>query len=363
MKILVISNMYPSNKFPNYGVFVKNFVELCESYDISSDKVFLNKTNSKIGKVIDYIYYFIKIFICVIFKKYKYIYVHYAGQNSIPLYFLLKIKKIPLIMNVHGSDIEPEKPIHNKLLFFTKSVLNKSTKIVVPSDYYKVLVSEKFNIDSTKIYVFPSAGIDNKIFYPLPKDKAREITGITNKKTIGFIGRIDYGKGWDTLLEAIRYLGSEINLSSNEFQFVFVGSGKEVNDFEKKVEEYKLKDYIIHVPMTEQKNLIYYYNAFDVFCFPTRRKSESLGLVAIEAMACAVPVISSDFAAPGYYIQNNKNGFKFKLNSHEDLANLILDFFRLSEEDLQTMKKNSLDTAQKYSREEIKSILYKDILI
>lgn len=49
--ILVISNMYPSDKYPNYGVFVKNFCDkLKESEDVKI--ISINKTKSVIKKFI-----------------------------------------------------------------------------------------------------------------------------------------------------------------------------------------------------------------------------------------------------------------------------------------------------------------------
>lgn len=364
MKILVISNMYPSKNFPNYGIFVKNFVDICSENEIEIDKVVLEKHDKRVKKLSHYLLYYFSIFFKVLFKKYSYVYVHYAGQNSVPMYFLLKMKKnINLILNVHGSDIMPEKKIHEYLLPFTKKVLDKCKKVVVPSEYYKEILNKEFNVSTNKLYVFPSAGVNPKVFYNLNKKEAREEIKIpVNKRTIGFISRIDYGKGWDTLLESINILESKSIINSNEYQIVVVGTGKEINKFKNKIQQYRLEQYIQYFPIIEQKDLKFFYNSFDVFCFPTRRKSESLGLVALEALSCGTPVIASDFAAPSYYIKDSYNGFKFKVNSPKDLSTKIEDFFKLSKNQINILEENSIKSAHVYQKDNIKKVLLNDIL-
>ena len=43
MKILLISNMYPSEQFPSYGVFVQNTEKILVQYGIQVDKIVMQK--------------------------------------------------------------------------------------------------------------------------------------------------------------------------------------------------------------------------------------------------------------------------------------------------------------------------------
>ncbi len=363
MNILVVSNMYPSEEYPNYGVFVKNFISICLENDINVNTVLLTKQNSKFGKILRYIYYYFRIFHHILFKKNDIVYVHYAGQNSIPIYILSKIKDLNIILNVHGSDIVPEKKMHEYLLFFTKKLVDNCSKIVVPSEYYKKVVAKKFQVKTDNIYISPSAGIDPNTFFSVKKNIARkEINMPLNKKTIGYVGRLDYGKGWDTLLKAIIIMNENKTINPNDYQFVFVGNGKETPQFLDIIKKYQLDKYILHYPLVNQKSLNYFYNSFDVFCFPTRRESESLGLVALEALSCGVPVIASNFAAPSYYIENSFNGYKFEVNSSVELSLQIESFFKLDEEQVKQLSSNAIKSTNKFHKKAISHELINEIL-
>ena len=61
MKILLISNMYPSNKYPSYGVFVKNTEDILVNNSYRVERVALRKQDNKILKVMDYIFFYMKI--------------------------------------------------------------------------------------------------------------------------------------------------------------------------------------------------------------------------------------------------------------------------------------------------------------
>ncbi|MED4224253.1 glycosyltransferase family 4 protein [Neobacillus cucumis] len=363
--ILLVSNMYPSEEFPAYGVFVKNFVDICEESDFSISKIVMYKNTNSIIKLYNYLIYYIKILMAVLFKNYDIIYVHYGGQNSIPFYFLTKLKKINLIYNLHGSDVFAEKKVHEILLNITRRVIKRSNKIVVPSEYYKNVVSEIFEVSKDNIYIYPSSGVNENIFYPKDKAIARKNIGIDPNldiRIIGYVGRIDFGKGWDVLLDSIKILHNKKVINPSDYKFIFIGDGKELYNFQEKVKKLDLEKYIVSVQSISQSLLCDYYNSFDMFCFPTKRKSESLGLVGIEALACGIPVIASDFAAPKFYIKNGYNGVKFELNSSEELAKCIEKYINLNPNEKEIISKNCIETSKPYLKKSISYKLVNDIL-
>src|SRR5690625_3290193 len=111
MRILLISNMYPSKQAPYYGTFVKSFVEGLENQrGVNIDKVVVTKKSKKIKSLVAYLFFFSKILFKINFKKKNYdiIYIHYVKQSLLPFLLVNRKKLPPLVLNAHGSDVFPE---------------------------------------------------------------------------------------------------------------------------------------------------------------------------------------------------------------------------------------------------------------
>ena len=59
-RILVVANMYPSKKFPGYGVFVKNICDRLRSDGVSFDLSVMTMAGSKAGKLMGYLWFYIR---------------------------------------------------------------------------------------------------------------------------------------------------------------------------------------------------------------------------------------------------------------------------------------------------------------
>lgn len=342
MRILVVSNMYPSKDAPSYGVFVKNFCDQLAELDISYSLSIMLKSRGRLSKVWSYINFYIKTFFKCILGKYDIIYVHYASHSSIPVIFASKFKKLHIYTNLHGSDVIPENKKQEKMQRFTRDILILSYKIIVPSKYFKRVVAKKYGVNLDKLYISHSGGVDRKIFF-----KEINVKKNFDILRIGFVGRISYGKGWNTLLNACSML------NNSNYHLTIVGNGPQMNQMNAEIEKLHLSPYVKILDLIPQLQLRGIYNEIDVFVFPTEREGESLGLVAIEAMACGTPVIASDFAAPSDYIINGYNGYKYEMGNAKKLSEILLKFQSLSYEERRCLELGALETAVLYSKENV----------
>ena len=358
MKMLVISNMYPNKKNPSYGIFVKRFCDELDVLKKKYDLAFMTKSNNKIEKTIKYIFFYITTFLKILIKHYDMIYIHYASHSSLPVIMASKFKKIKIYVNVHGSDVNPENKNKEKFQKYTKKILQLSEKIIVPSEYFYELIVDKYKLDKKKIIVYPSAGISSSEFFELNKKDIENEKSKMNidfdKKVFAFVGRITRGKGWDIYLNCIR----ELKLNNKKSVNIIAGDGPDKEKMLTKIKEFGLEKDVIILPLLSQPELLKIYNIIDALIFPTR--GESLGLVAIEAMACGTPVIASDISAPKYYIKNDFNGYKFDCENYIEMYNILVKFID------NNYKKNKLSsgakqTSKNYEREYIRSTLI-DIL-
>lgn len=347
MKILLVSNMFPDVQHPSYGIFVKKFADELDAIGVNYDKSVMVKSNRKIGKAWGYLRFYTNTFFSALIKSYDVIYIHYASHSSAPVIAASRFRKLKIYTNVHGSDVVPENTRQEKMQKYTKNILNHSSKIIVPSEYFLTLVSKKYNIESEKIRIYPSGGIDTKVFYARTDNEIAKIKtkyGLDNGLPVfGMAGRISQGKGWETFVQAIK-ISTERGLAAN---FVIVGSGSQEGALNELIKKCGLEDKIIRIPLLPQEKLSEFYNALDYFVFPTERAGESLGLVAIEAMACGTPVIASDYAAPAFYVNDGKNGYKYEKGNPQMLYDVMVN--AVSENvDWEQLKKEAKETAKLY---------------
>jgi D-inositol-3-phosphate glycosyltransferase len=135
-------------------------------------------------------------------------------------------------------------------------------------------------------------GVDHAFFSPGDRSGARVALGLDGRPTVLFVGRIQPLKG---LTVAVRAL---TELADRSTQLLVVGgpSGSdgpaELQRSLALIEEHGLSDRVRFVEPQAHHRLSTFYRAADVVVVPSR--SESFGLVALEAAACGVPVVASD---------------------------------------------------------------------
>lgn len=348
MRVLLISNMYPNKENPQFGVFVKNCENILLNNGIAVDKIVCTKKTSKLSKIFQYVMFYIKVLIKLLTSNYDCVYVHYLSYSSLPIIIAKKIKKnVNIVSNVHGSDVIPQNKKHKVLNNLSKKCAEISDIVIVPSNYFKKETINRWNINEEKIYIYPSGGVNNKIFRPKSSlNECKKKFRLDDKfKYIGFVSRLESGKGWNIFLEAINKLKD--NADIKDYKFIFVGNGKEENEFKLKVKSLNLNDLVIHINFLNQEQLADLYNCLELFCFPTEA-NESLGLVGIEAIACGIPVVASNFAALTEYIIKGYNGYLFEKGNSNDLSYRIEQYISLKEDEKLMMKKYAYESSKKY---------------
>lgn len=350
MKILVVSNMFPSPSAPSYGVFVRNFCEQLDALGVHYRLAVMYKGRNKLQKLTGYVAFYLKSFLFSLFGKYNLVYVHYASHSSPGVLLARKFRKFRIFTNCHGSDVIAENGSQENMQKYTRSILEQSQKIVVPSSYFKNVVSKKYGIDPSRLYVCASGGVNPEVFSPKPHPSDSKLFNI------GLVGRLSKGKGWDTFLKACALL------PDRNFRIRIVGDGPERSDMELLLDTLDLRSCTHLSGLLPQQELANTYNELDVFVFPTERAGESLGLVAVEAMACGCPVIASDFAAPADYVIDGVNGYKFPKGDVQALADVLQKFRSLSTEQRAALKQGALNTAQSYSQKNVTAVLGKILL-
>jgi len=223
-------------------------------------------------------------------------------------------------------------------------VKNCTGYIVPGKASYEYLLSLGAAVE--KIWVAPNA-VDNDYFsqtcnkYIETKETFKESKGYP-KTLILYVGRLIDRKGIFVLLKAFQILSQE----QSDLGLLLIGSGEGKKQYKDFCKTNNIKN-VFFEGFVHQEELPAYYAMADVFVLPSY--SEPWGLVLNEAMACKLPVISSNIVgAAEDLIINGKNGYIFNVGDIHKLVNCLEDI--LSDEQKRTgMGQMSLNIIRNYS--------------
>ena len=106
-------------------------------------------------------------------------------------------------------------------------------------------------------------------------------------------------------------------------KLLLVGDGPDRSECERLCRQLGLCDDVKF--LGKQDGLVEILNAADIFLIPSQ--SESFGLAALEAMACGLPVISSNIGGLPELIRHNETGFIAGIGDVDRMAKYVVDLF------------------------------------
>ncbi len=175
-----------------------------------------------------------------------------------------------------------------------------------------------------KCYTIPF-GIDIEHFSYKESNKREEIISeFKERKSLNidriiilFVGRMSRYKGFQYLLKSLALL-------PKEYCLLLVSSDKMDKKYKKIIFDKNLQNRIIHFNDVSYQELPEYYSVADVFVLPSTDRAEAFGLVAIEAMACGIPVITTELGTgTSFHNIHNETGLIIPPKDEDKLAEAI----------------------------------------
>lgn len=130
-------------------------------------------------------------------------------------------------------------------------------------------------------------GFDPAPFSWTDTARARRVELAAQRSTrplIFTVGRHVYYKGFDVLLRSLRHVDADLWIG---------GRGPLTDSLREVAREAGVADRVQFVGFIPDSELVAYYDACDVFCMPSIERAEQFGLVQLEAMHCAKPVVAT----------------------------------------------------------------------
>ncbi len=211
-----------------------------------------------------------------------------------------------------------------------REVLKSADKIIAATTAESVQLLWLYQADDSKVIIIPP-GVDVCKFYPIPPDEAKDYIGMPPcGRMLLFVGRMEPLKGLNVLIEAIGIMRDNEVLKQNPFCLAIIGGDPddctdepniELSRIKELTKHYGLQDLVTFLGNRSQDSLPYYYSAAEAVVVPSQY--ESFGMVALEAMACGVPVVASQIGGLAYLVQDGVTGYTVPVDEPVELAKRI----------------------------------------
>ncbi|MCJ7634054.1 glycosyltransferase [Candidatus Bathyarchaeota archaeon] len=264
--------------------------------------------------------------------KFDIVHIHFGRQpHDVAIAHYARRYGVPYVLQAHGS---PPKRFPTGLKFiydelFTDILLGHSSQVIAlsksESQHYRLL-----GIPRDKISIIPNA-IDVADYDDLPsRGRFKSRYGIDEDKRIMlFLGRINWIKGLDILMNAYARLVSRTDLDN--ILLVIAGPDDGYLETTKSlIRELGLENSVIMTgPVYDRRKLEAYVDS-EFLVLPSIY--EAFATTVLEAYACNKPVIASDVESMSNIVLHMKTGLLYKNQSSEDLAKAIAYMFSHREE-------------------------------
>lgn len=266
--------------------------------------------------------------IIVKFKdKIEFIYAYFLCPTGVVAAKLGKKYKIPAYME-HGEAIYSGNEKYGNT--YLKAILKGLNGVIAVSNQNKDYLLNAKIINNERICVEPNCYREER-FYHINKSEARKHFGWNEDKFIvGYAGSIDNRKGAKRIEKAIENLDS--------VYLAVAGIGDSIQENEKCI----LARPIMH------DELVYFYNALDVFVLPTL--AEGSCTATAEAIGCGCPIISSNRKFNENLCDEN-NSILIDPENIKEIRNAIRTLMN-NDEKLKNMSKASLEKAKMLKQSE-----------
>ena len=275
------------------------------------------------------------------FEKLDILHVHYAIPHASAAVFAKHILasegiRIPVITTLHGTDITlvGRDKTYTPVISYS---INESDGVTTVSESLKRETLELFDVKK-EIMVIPNF-VDFSRFSKKPKDHFRKVIAPNGEKMIIHTSNFRKVKRVGDVVRVFQKINEK-----TPSRLLLIGDGPERINIEMLCRELNIASLITFLGKQEAVEEIL--SICDLFILPSEH--ESFGLAALEAMACELPVISSNTGGIPELMIDGVTGFMSNVGDVEKMANdalLILE----DAETLKRFKSNALARAREFS--------------
>ena len=278
----------------------------------------------------------------IVNQKLDILHLHYAIPHASAAYFARQILKktgndIPFITTLHGTDITlvGRDTTYAPVVTFS---INESDAITAVSQNLKEETYRSFKIEK-EIHVIPNF-VDIKRFHQTDKDHFKQMLSPGGERILVHVSNFRKVKRVDDVIRIFERVNKEI-----PSKLLMIGDGPDRQSAEDLARTLGVYNDIRFLGKQEQISEIL--SIADLFILPS--ETESFGLSALEAMACSVPLISTNAGGLPEINIEGKTGYLSDVGDVDAMAQHAI-YILSNDERLQQFKKAAIAQARKFEK-------------
>lgn len=224
-----------------------------------------------------------------------------------------------------------EAPEPSARLAGEERVIEAADRLVAATPAEAAQLVGLYRADAGRIRVVPP-GVDHELFFPRDRDTASARIHLSGARLVLFVGRLQAHKGPDVAVRTLAEAIARDPDGTRDVVLAIVGGpsgsshGAEVARLMDLASALGVGERVVFFPPQPQARLADFYAAAEVVLVPSR--SESFGLVALEAQACGTPVVAASVGGLRYVVGDGATGFLVEGHDPGDHADRVLALLR-----------------------------------
>ena len=222
------------------------------------------------------------------------LHLHLPNLSAFAVLLSKRARRLPWVIHWHSDVVSSDHSLALRLLYpcyrpFEQALLERAALVICTSRPY-LETSEPLAPYREKCVAIP-LGLDLTRLRPAVENVVERVSWRANAFRLLAVGRLTYYKGFDSLIRAVA--------QCPDTELRIVGDGADREKLTQLIAELNVSDRVFLEGELSDADCFARYRTAQLFCVPSRERTEAFGLVALEAMAHQLPVLASDLKGSG----------------------------------------------------------------
>ena len=226
--------------------------------------------------------------------KPDYLHLHLPNSSALLALFSRRARRLPWVIHWHSDVVSSEHSLALRVLYplyrpFERALLERAALVICSSNPY-LETSEPLQSYREKCAVVP-LGIDERRHADCPNILIPSVPWTDGMFRLLAVGRLTYYKGFDLLIKAVA--------QCPHVELRIVGAGAQHEVLQNLIDQLHVSDRVWLEGELNDAECLARYRSAQLFCVPSRERTEAFGIVALEAMLHGLPVLAAALTGSG----------------------------------------------------------------